>query len=71
MMLPIRKCISAVKFKELSNGTIMPTYPSDPEGVEMNLFEVEPSKLRAPDVTIDDLYAALSKIKPSVAKKDL
>ena len=48
-----------------------PTYPSDPNGVEMTLYQIEPSKLRAPDVTIDDFFQALARIKPSVSPADL
>lgn len=45
----------------------MPTYPSDPEGVEMTLMQLEPRLLKAPDVTTDDFFQALARIRPSVA----
>jgi len=32
---------------------------------------VDPAKLRAPDVTIDDFFQALARIKPSVSPSDL
>lgn len=48
-----------------------PTYPSDPNGMEMSLYQVEPSKLKAPDVSIDDFFQALARIKPSVSPADL
>jgi hypothetical protein len=44
-----------------------PTYPSDPSGIDMTLFQVEPSKLKAPDITVEDFYAAIARIKPSVS----
>ena len=37
----------------------------------MTLFQVEPSKLKAPDVTTEDFYQAISRIKPSVSNADL
>jgi SpoVK/Ycf46/Vps4 family AAA+-type ATPase len=37
----------------------------------MTLFSVEPSKLRAPDVTTEDFYQAIARIKPSVGPADL
>jgi vacuolar protein-sorting-associated protein 4 len=30
MMLPVRKCQSATKFKRTADGFFMPTYPTDP-----------------------------------------
>jgi len=48
-----------------------PTFPSDPNGVEMTLYQIEGSKLRAPNVTIDDFFQALARIKPSVSPSDL
>lgn len=38
MMMPIRRCQTATKFKACPDGFIEPTYPSDPQGVEMTLF---------------------------------
>ena len=71
MMMPIRRCQTATKFRKTPDGFFEPTYPSDPMGIEMNLFSVEPSKLRAPDITTDDFFQALARIKPSVGKGDL
>jgi hypothetical protein len=34
-------------------------------------MDLEPSKLRAPDVTCEDFFQSLSRIKPSVATSDL
>ena len=70
MMMPIRKCKTATKFK-LIDGFYEPTYPSDPNGVEMTLYQVDSKLLRAPDVTTEEFFQALSKIKPSVSQADL
>jgi SpoVK/Ycf46/Vps4 family AAA+-type ATPase len=71
MMMPIRRCQTATKFRVTPDGCYEPTYPSDPSGINMTLFQVEPSKLRAPDVTTEDFYQAIARIKPSVCEADL
>lgn len=38
MMMPVRRCSSATKFKQTPDGFWMPTNPSDPQGVEMSLY---------------------------------
>lgn len=70
-MMPIRRCQTATKFRVTPDGGYEPTYPSDPSGINMTLFQVEPSKLRAPDVTVEDFYQAIARIKPSVCDADL
>ena len=70
-MMPIRRCQTANKFRLTLDGFYEPTYPSDPSGINMTLFQVEPSKLRAPDVTTEDFYQAIARIKPSVCEADL
>lgn len=37
----------------------------------MSLYSLEPSTLKAPDVTTEDFYQALARIKPSVSEADL
>jgi len=37
----------------------------------MNLFQVDPKLLKAPDVTTEDFYQAIARIKPSVSNADL
>jgi vacuolar protein-sorting-associated protein 4 len=37
----------------------------------MSLYQVEPSKLKAPDITTEDFFQAIARIKPSVSKADL
>ena len=55
-MFPIRKCQTAQKFKKTFDGFMIPTYPSDPEGIEMTIMQLEPRLLKAPDVTTDDFF---------------
>jgi vacuolar protein-sorting-associated protein 4 len=38
MMMPVRRCQTATKFKPTPEGMLIPTYPSDPQGIEMTLF---------------------------------
>ena len=40
LMMPVRRCQSAKKFKPTQDGGWIPTFPSDPEGTEMDLMEV-------------------------------
>jgi vacuolar protein-sorting-associated protein 4 len=72
MMLPVRKCQTATRFRLTQDGFYIPTYPSDPNGVDMNLYEMkDPSKLKAPELMTDDFFQAIARIKPSVAQADL
>ena len=71
MMMPVRRCQTATKFKKVAGGLFEPTFPSEPEGVEMSLYTMDPKLLKAPDVTVDDVFQALSRIKPSVGAHDL
>lgn len=72
MMLPVRCCQTATKFKQVQdpaapNGCWWePTNPSDPAGQPMSLMQVPPAQLRAPEVTVDDYMQALANTKPSV-----
>jgi vacuolar protein-sorting-associated protein 4 len=45
MMLPVRKCQTATRFKKLPNGMLTPTFPSDPMGQEMTLMTMDPKLL--------------------------
>ena len=57
MMMPVRKCKAATKFKMTKDGMWEPTYPSDTDGVEMTIFQIgDPTKLKAPDVTCEDFF---------------
>lgn len=53
LMEPIRKCQSAKKFRVEPDGSYVPTYPSDPNGIECTLQTLpDPSKLRAPLICV-------------------
>lgn len=72
MMLPVRKCQSANKFKKTPDGFYVPTYPTDPMGIDMTLHTMpNPALLRAPELVTDDFFQALARIRPSVAQQDL
>lgn len=71
MMMPVRRCQSATAFKRTPEGMFEPTFPMDPNGIQMTLFQVEPSKLKAPEITTEDFFNAISRIKKSVGEKDL
>ena len=70
-MLPVRKCQTATRFKKLPNGMLSPTFPSDPQGQDMTLMQMDPKLLQAPDVCIDDFFQSIASIKPSVCQDDL
>jgi len=71
LMMPVRRCQTAKRFKQTPDGGWLPTFPSDPEGKEMGLMDVKPELLRCPDVTLDDFMQALARIKPSVNEDDI
>lgn len=71
MMMPVRRCRTATRFRNNPDGTISPTYPTDPEGFDSSLYKIDGAKLKAPDVTVDDVMSALAQIKPSVGHADL
>ena len=72
LMMPVRRCQTARRFKPTPDGQgISPTFPSDPEGQDMTLMDVDPKKLVCPPVTMDDFMSALSRIRPSVCDKDI
>jgi len=45
MMMPVRRCSTATKFRVTAEGMYMPTNPSDPTGIEMSLYQVDSAKL--------------------------
>lgn len=71
LFLPIRKCLNAVKFKQMEDGYYVPCSPSDAEGEEMDMYSIPDGKVREPPVCLDDYMKALTKIKPSVCLDDL
>jgi len=58
--MPVRRCRTATRFKNMPDGSIVPTYPTDPEGYDTSLYKIDATKLKAPDVTSDDVMAALA-----------
>lgn len=71
LMMPVRRCQSATKFKRTPEGGLTPTNPSDPEGQEMTLMQVPPAELVCPPVSMDDFMSAISRIRPSVCEDDI
>jgi len=59
--------------KKTPDGFLTPTYPSDPDGQDMNLYDpkFDAKLLKAPEVSTDDFFSSLARIKPSVAEADL
>ena len=71
MFMPVRKCQNATKYKQNSDGFYTPCSPSDPAGIDMDMYSIPDGKLKEPDVCYDDFMAALTRIKPSVCEEDL
>jgi len=69
--MPIRKCQNATKFIKDAEGKYAPCSPSNPNGIEMGMYDVPNGCLREPAVCYDDYMKALIRIKPSVAPEDL
>ena len=71
LMMPVRRCQTAKRFKRTNSGGLTPTFPSDPEGQDMTLMQVQPELLRCPPVSMDDFMGALTRIRPSVNEADI
>lgn len=71
IMQPLRKCQEATKFLKTPAGKYVPTFASDPRGVETNMNDMDPELLEAPPITVEDFHLALTKTKPTVAQSDL
>lgn len=71
LMMPVRRCQSATRFKRTPEGGLTPTFPSDPEGQDMGLMDVPPKELVCPPVSMDDFMSALNRIRPSVCEADI
>ena len=71
IMAPISKCEKASMFIKTKNGTYVPTFASDPNGVKMSLNDMDPELLEAPLITMDDFHNALLSTKSTVALSDL
>ena len=71
LMMPVRRCQTAKRFKRTPSGGLLPTYPSDPAGEEISLYNIQSDLLRCPDVCMDDFMTAINRIKPSVCDADI
>ena len=71
LMMPVRRCQTAKRFKKTDDGGWTPTFPSDPAGEDMDLMSIKPELLRCPPVSMDDFMQALARIKPSVNEDDI
>lgn len=71
LMMPVRRCQTAKRFKPTPEGGMIPTFPSDPQGQDMTLMQVQPDLLVCPPVTMDDFMSALHRIRPSVCDDDI
>lgn len=70
-MMPVRRCQTAKRFKRTPSGGYLPTFPSDPNGENMSLMDMQANLVRCPPVTMDDFMSALNRLKPSVNEKDI
>lgn len=63
LMLPVRKCQNATRWKLLPCGNWTPTSPSDPDPncKDMNIYDLPDGKLKEPPVTFEDFMQALTK----------
>lgn len=50
-MMPVRECQIADMFKETTDGYLVPTAPSDTLGKKMTILEIDPKKLKVPEIT--------------------
>ena len=72
LMQPIRKCQNAKKFRMEPDGFYYPTTPSDPQGINMTLYECKnPEMVKKPNVLMEDFMYAFTKCKKTVGKADL
>ena len=74
IMAPLRKCQTATRFKQNPDGTLCPTFPTDPQGFDLrmeNMNAEQSTKLVAPPIDMADMSKALTKTKKSVAAEDL
>ena len=80
MLEPVRTISVATHFKRIQTrgpgGDITEEYwvacsPGDSAGVETQLMDIEPSKLRPLPVTMNDFRVALRSVRPSVSAKDI
>mmetsp|Transcript_1643 Transcript_1643/g.3132 ORF Transcript_1643/g.3132 Transcript_1643/m.3132 type:complete len:440 (-) Transcript_1643:932-2251(-) len=78
LMEPIRTLQAATHFKSVrvkEDGVVKEYYepcsPGDPDGREVSLMDLDPVKVRAPEVCLHDFEKVLRNSKPTVGEKDL
>ena len=71
IMAPVRKCQLATRFVKTPEGMLMPTFPSDPNGIDMTMDTMDASLLQAPPIDAGDFQKALTRVKPTVSGDDL
>jgi len=80
IMEPIRKLQSATHFKiyrresraeTMNRETLVPCSPGDIGAKEVDVMQVDPDLILAPDVSKEDFYKALRNVRPSVSDDDL
>ncbi|EAL65222.1 hypothetical protein ACTFIW_001825 [Dictyostelium discoideum] len=81
IMQPVRAVQCATHFKQIrapsrEDPSVMTDYvtpcsPGDPLAQEMTWMDIDPTKLKEPEITIADCLKSLRVIKPSVNKADL
>jgi len=59
LMMPVRRCQTAKRFKRTPSGGLLPTFPSDPAGEDMSLYNIQSDLLRCPDVSMSDFMNAI------------
>ena len=59
LMMPVRRCQTAKRFKRTPSGGYLPTFPSDPAGEDMSLYNMQADLLRCPDVSMSDFMNAI------------
>lgn len=67
IMAPVRKCQTATRFRKTPEGKLMPTFPSDPDGFDTTLDQIDGHLLQAPPIDAGDMQNAIARTKPTVA----
>lgn len=50
---------------------LTPCSPGDPDAMEMTWMDVDGSKLKEPEITLNDFLKSLKTIRPSVSGEDI
>jgi len=81
IMQPVRAVQNATHFKtirgpcrddpDVMREYVTPCSPGDPNAQEMTWMDIDPEKLKEPEITFADCLKSIRVIKPSVSTKDL